>query len=258
MNFKRARRLFEDIRAGTPSGSPTWISSTLGLAVSLHHSQPDVRADKELAAELYDELIAGRTNVTVLPQALLMRARLEDQVDYAGDKPDRVAAGKLYRRIRSTFPSSRQAGEATLYMGHAAAMSGKVTDARASIRDIEQWISDHPAGQMVSLQWELIGRLNMYPIDDPGAAVDAFIKAEVAGLPPMTQMDAYFWRIANLADRAGDRANAVRYFRRIIIEEPRSGYGYESQLRLKELGETPPPLTDPFEFMTETPAGGDQ
>ena len=256
LNFHESRRMFERLRSEAQPHSPAWIEATLGLAVSLHHAQPDVRADKERAGDLYDQVIATCTDRTVLPQALLLRARLADQVDYSGDTPDLGAAGALYERIRRDFPESRQAGEATLYLGHAAAMRGDADAATSAIGDLEQWIAAHPDGPLVSLQWELVGRLNMYPLDNPAAAVEAFLKAEAAGLPPMTQMDAFFWRIANLAARAGDPKTAARYFRRIILEEPRSGYGYEAQLRLRELGEIPPALTDPFEFMVAAPKGG--
>lgn len=255
LNFHKSRRMFEQLRSEAQPHSQAWIEATLGLAVSLHHAQPDVRGDKERAGELYDQVIATCTDRSVLPQALLLRARLADQVDYSGDTPDPEAAGALYERIRRDFAESRQAGEATLYLGHAAAMSGDAEVATSAIRDLEQWIAAHPDGPLVSLQWELVGRLNMYPLDNPAAAVEAFLKAEAAGLPPMTQMDAFFWRVANLAARAGDPKTAATYFRRIILEQPRSGYGYEAQLRLRELGETPPPLTDPFEFILAAPKG---
>ncbi len=256
LNFHKSRRMFEQLRSEAQPHSQAWIEATLGLAVSLHHAQPDVRGDKERAGDLYDQVIATCTNRTVLPQALLLRARLADQVDYSGNTPDAGAARALYERIRRDFAESRQAGEATLYLGHAAAMSGDAEAATSAIRDLEQWIAAHPHGPLVSLQWELVGRLNMYPLDNPAAAVEAFLKAEAAGLPPMTQMDAFFWRVANLAVRAGDQKTAARYFRRIILEQPRSGYGYEAHLRLQELGETPPDLTDPFEFIVAAPKGG--
>jgi len=257
LNFGKSARMFGRLRSQAQPRSQEWIEATLGLAVSLHHAQPDVRGDKERAGELYDEVIATCADSSVLPQALLLRARLADQVDYSGDTPNPGAARALYQRIRRDFPDSRQAGEATLYLGHAAAMSGNAAAAVAAIDDLKQWIAAHPDGPLVSLQWELVGRLNMYPLDDPAAAVAAFLKAEAAGLPPMTQMDAFFWRVANLAARAGDADTAATYFRRIILEQPRSGYGYEAQVRLRELGRTPPELTDPFEFIVATPAGGE-
>ncbi|MHC4985615.1 MAG: tetratricopeptide repeat protein [Planctomycetota bacterium] len=256
LNFGKSRRMFERLRSEAQPHSQEWIEATLGLAVSLHHAQPDVRGDKERAGELYDEVIATCTDPSVLPQALLLRARLADQVDYSGDTPDPAVAGALYERLRRDFPESRQAGEATLYLGHAAAMSGDPEAAASAIDDLQQWIAAHPDGPLVSLQWELIGRLNMYPLDNPAAATNAFLKAEAAGLPPMTQMDAFFWRVANLAARAGDAETAATYFRRIILEQPRSGYGYEAQVRLRELGQTPPELTDPFEFIVAAPTGG--
>jgi hypothetical protein len=71
----------------------------------------------------------------------------------------------------------------------------------------------------------------------------------------MTQLDAFFWQAANLAEQAGDADTAAAYYARIILECARSGYGYESQLRLKALGREPPPLTDPFDTAAPAASG---
>jgi hypothetical protein len=76
-------------------------------------------------------------------------------------------------------------------------------------------------------------------------------KAEKAGLPAMMKLDGFYWQLAGLAGKAGDKATALRYYRRIIVEQPRSGYCYEAQRRIVELGGKPPPLLDPF---AETPS----
>jgi tetratricopeptide (TPR) repeat protein len=254
LNFPGARRLFERVREQARAGSDVWVESTLGLAISFHHAQPDTRGDKQRAAELYDDLIAGVTNPVVLPQVLLLRARLADQLDYAGDERDLTTAQTLYRRLMTDFPNTRQAGEAVLYLGHLAADSGEPSLAREAIRQTRSWIHDHPDDSLASLHWDLIARLCMYPLDQPAEAVTAFLESEKAGLPPMTARDAFYWRVANLAERAGDAATAVHYFERIILEEPRSGYGFESQLRLQALGRTPPPLADPFAVLPEHPS----
>jgi hypothetical protein len=92
----------------------------------------------------------------------------------------------------------------------------------------------------------LIARANIYPLEAPAEAAAAYIKAEEVGLPPNTKRDAYYWRLANLAQAGGDRETAIRYYRRIIEEVKRTGFAYEAQLRIRELGEEPPELADPF------------
>ena len=253
LNFKKAKRLFETARLSAKKDSKAWVESTLGLAICLHHTQPDVRADKEQARTLYDELIVTCSDPEILPQILLLRARLADQIDFTGDQVDEGKAFALYQRLQTEFPETRQANETVLYRAHLLTSTGNEDAAKGSIAEIENWIEDHPDNPLVALQWELVARLYMVPLDKPAAAVSAFLKAEKAGLPPMSQRDAFYWRLACLAERAGDQDTAARYFERIILEEHRSGYGYESQVRLKAMGKIPPPLTDPFTYAIAPP-----
>ncbi len=59
-------------------------------------------------------------------------------------------------------------------------------------------------------------------------------------------LDAFYWKVANLAAQAGQRELAIEYYRHIISVIQRTRFAYESGLRLRQLGVEPPPLVDPF------------
>jgi hypothetical protein len=255
MNFAEAGKLFEVLRREAAPGTESQREATLGLAVCLHHGQPDVEAEKLRAGRLYDELIDAREPHRFRPQAMLYRARLADQIDFYGDKPDPVSAEKLYLRVMREYPQHRLANEAALYLAQLRIYGGDQKTARRGVEELRAWVEAHPGNPCECLHWlEVAGAWN-FPFDDPAKAIFALQRAEKAGLPRMMKRDNFYWRVACTARKAGRKALAARYFRRIIVEQPRSAYCYVAQLRIRELGEEPPPLQDPFAEGAEE-AGG--
>ncbi len=246
LNFRGALRLFRAEQQGSAPGGEAWLESSLGLALCYQHRQPDTRADKEKAAALYDRIIQAAAGNPIQALALLLRARLADQVDYYGDKPDPETARKLYSELLEKWPSSPLVHRAVLYLAQLDIFSMSPAGARRGIQRLRAWLGKHPHNPLAYLQWELIALASMDPLHDPRGAVQAFEHAEAAGLPSFTQWDAFYWRLANLALEAGDKPTAARYFRRIITRVKRSGFAYEAQQRLREMGIEPPPLPDPF------------
>jgi len=246
MNFRGAAKQFARALKGAAPGSPAGIEAKLGLALCLQHRQPDVQSDKQRAARLYDELIKETHGNPLQPVVLLLRARMADQIDFYGDKPDPTVARGLYDQLIRAWPRSPLIHRAALYRAQLAVFTMTPEGARRGIRELSDWLAKYPDNPLAYLQWTLIALTYMEPLKEPAKAVEAFRRAERVGLPAYSQRDAFYWRVANLAQMAGDRTTAVEYFRRIITEVQRSSFAYEAQERIRELGETPPPLSDPF------------
>ena len=99
LDYRRATPQFERLREGAAQGSAAWQQATLGLALCLHQRQPDTKADKERAAELYDALIVASDKAPIQATALLLRGKVDQLVDYFGDKEDFAGAAGFYGRI---------------------------------------------------------------------------------------------------------------------------------------------------------------
>ena len=246
MNFKGAGSGFSQILKRAKPSSPEYIRASLGHALSLQHRQPDVKSDKLRAAAIYDELIPMTEGDPVQALVLLLRARLADQIDYFGDEPERETARGLYTRLIRTWADSPLVHQAAIYRSEVDIFQPDKDTARRGVEEMEAWIARYPDNPLVSLQWQLIGWAYVHPLDDAGKSVEAFLAAEAAGLPAHTKLDSYYWRLANLAEKAGNRKVAVEYYRRLITDVRRPAYGYDAQYRLKQLGVEPPPLPDPF------------
>ena len=129
---------------------------------------------------------------------------------------------------------------------------------RQGIADTGAWLKKYPDNHLAAMQWMLIALAYTYPLKEPGEAVDAYLRAERVGLPRHVKRDSYYWKLGNLAEQAGRKEIAATYYRRIITEVQRTGFAYEAQLRLRALGEEPPPLVNPFASDAEEKGGAEK
>ncbi len=246
LNYKKAAKLAEQIRKKTKPGSDEWIESTFALAVSLHQSQPDIKSEKQRAGKLYDKLIEVSAEKSIQVKAMLLRAKLADQIDYLNDEIDKAKARKLYNRIIKECPESRLKHVAALNKAQLDIFSSDEKDFQRGMKFMKSWLEKYPTNMLASLQWQLLGTAYYRNIDEPLKAMEVYLKAEAVGLPPLTQLDSYYWMVAGLASKGGNTNIAIKYFKKIITDIKSSGFAFESQIRLKELGVDPPELIDPF------------
>ena len=246
LDFRGAGAKFESYLAEAAPGSPEWEEATLGLAVCYHQRQPDIKSDKEKAAELYRDLIKSAKATDVQVCASLYLGRLEQRIDYFGDEPNSTAAIERYEKILTGHPSHSLAQLAALYRAQSRIFTMEPAEASKGIEELQDWIDKHPDPSYEAIQWILIGKAWMSPLDGPSQALAAYENALAAGLPQGAKLDAIFWLMANLAEKSDQTDKAILYYTRLMKEVDRSSYGYDSQLRIKRLGGTPPELTNPF------------
>jgi len=251
LDYHKALGSFTQVLKGLQPGSDEYLQASLGEAVCLQYQQPDAQSDKDRASELYEGVIKASDGKAIQAMALLLRGRLADQIDYYGDKPDTATARACYERILKDWPSSDLIDQAALYLAELDVLSMQPEQVKQGIASLEAWLAQRPHNKLAVTQWMLVGLGYTYPLNEPTKAVEAYQKAEALGLPRHIQLDSFCWRVGNLAERAGDKALAIRYFTRIISEVKRSGFAYEAQLRIRDLGGNPPPLENPFADVKE-------
>jgi len=247
LDYRRALPQFESARKGAADSSPEWQQATLGMALCLHQRQPDTKADKERAAELYDALIAASDKVPIQATALLLRGKLDQLVDYFGDEENFAGAATFYERVLRDWPDSSSAGEAALYLGQTAVYTMDKDAARKAIAQLKIWAHAHPDNPYAASHWLLIALGHRMPLENQGAAVEASLNALKAGLPKEMKVDLLYWRIATMARNSGNLEVARDFYTRIIVEVQRSSYTYMAQEQIREIGFEAPELVDPFE-----------
>lgn len=246
LNYNKSAKVAEQIRKKSKVGSEDWLKSTLALAVSLHQRQPDVKAEKIRAAKLYQEIIDNSNGKPIKAKAMLLLARFASERDYLNDKSDNEKARELYSRIIKEFPESKLADAAALFKAQLDIYSTNKTEILKGIDFTLSWLKKRPTNVFASLQNHLIAGAYYRDLNDPVKSIEYNLKVEKLGLPPLTQMDYFYWNVANMAEISGMTNVAVKYYKKVITDVVSSGFAYESQIRLKELGIEPPELIDPF------------
>lgn len=247
LDYRRALPQFRRILKAADASSAEWRQAMLGQALCLHQRQPDVKADKERAAELYDALIAASDKEPIQATALLLRGKLSQLVDYFGDEEDFAGAAESYQRILRDWSESSSAGEAALYLAQCAIFTMDKDATRKGIARLEAWVKAHPDNPYAASHWLLIALAYRMPLEDQSAAVDASLNALKVGLPKEMKVDRLYWRIATMAQNSGRLEVARDFYTRIIVEVQRSSYTYMAQERIKDMGFEAPELVDPFE-----------
>lgn len=251
LSFIPALKRFEQSRAAEKPGSPEWVEATLGMALACHNRQPDAAADKQRAGELYGEVIDRTQDAKddTFALALILRAKLAAFPDYVNDVIDLEAARNDVERVIREASGSQYADVAALYRAQFDIYTMDVQLARRGITELEAWLQKRPGNPLASTHWQLIGSAYQYPLNQDLKAAESLEKALSSGVTNEKIRSLLYWRIAELYRLGKQKAKASEYYRKQIVEIPRSIYGYSSQQRLVEFGETPPPLADPFAKM---------
>jgi len=246
LNYNKSSKLAKQVRKISKKYSDEWMESTLALAISLHQNQPDTKSEKIRAAKLYQELIDAPTRNPIQAKAMLLLGRFESERDYLNDKPDYTKSRALYAKIIKEWPNTKLADSAALFKAQLDIYSTNKNEILKGIDFTLDWIKTRPNNPFASLQYQLIATAYFRDLNDPLKSIDYFLKAEEIGLPPLTQMDYFYWNLANISEIGGQTNIAVKYYKKVITDVVGSGFAFESQIRLKEMGINPPILDDPF------------
>lgn len=240
--FAEAYETFALVRAKAPVGSEIRRKAIFAQAVACHQWQPASEEQIQEAESLYLQLVdAGEGEEAV--QSLLRLGRLAELSDYFGDQEDLPKAREIYQRVMTRWPQRSEAGEACLRLAAAWAQTLDPADVGKGIEAITVWLKAHPDEPKAAIMLQYLSELHWTVLKDAKSAVACLVEADRRGFDCDGREWQYCWRIARLAEEElKDRDLAIRYYRKIVIDYPKSGSAWESQQELKRLGAEPPPI----------------
>ncbi len=242
----QALPLFRQVANRTDKGAPQWVEARYGQALALRHKRPPGEETIGQAVKILSGLIEDYPDSKVAPYAMINLARIYEVRDYYQDPIRPGQAKKVYQRVIDEYDEDEHElliGEATLRLAQCYINSFERGDIEKGISLMKSWIERHPEGLITGIMWAYLGDVYFYPLKDYKNSVEAYIRAdEMDSLDPGTK-GKYYWRVARLADEELNKRDiAIRYYKKLITDEPSYGKGYQSQLRLKEMGVEPPSL----------------
>jgi TPR repeat protein len=251
-SFDKAREHFARARAAADTGSDLWLQATLGEAVAVHHEVPlSVERIEQIAVPLYEAVVAQGGHSLLAARAALHLGRFYEQRDVKLDTVQVEKASRWYRMVIDGWTAEEIAGEATLRLAVCSSQGLDPEHVRQGVDLAIARASSYPKQIWAASLWQFAGDLSWVVLHDREAAIRLLLKAEAAGLPDRSSAWVTAWRIAVLAEEAGQREVAIEHYRQIITEFSASGKAFEAQLRLRQLGVDPPALQAPLDLVAE-------
>ena len=250
-NFDLAAGNFTRARAASAPGSAEYAQATLGLAVAIHHKVPlNAKRINEQAVPLYEEAFAKGGTSLVAARAALSRGRAAEERDEKDDPVDLDTARTWYQKVIDGWAGEAIAGEATLRLAESYIQTLKPDDVRKGVTLAEARATSHPTQPWSGSLWQQAGDACWIILHDRDNAIRCLVKAEQAGLPDPARGWITIWRVATLAEDAGQKDLAIEHYRNIVIKFPSSGKAWEAQERLRALGVEPPTIRPPLDLGT--------
>lgn len=266
-NFDTAKTLLNQQRARFPEDHPDYPEFLYLQALANWHVVPPIPQDVIRAGLIFEELIAQFPDHPLVPSALLLKGRLHDIRNFAGDEPDYDKAREAYRQILDRFPEHDLAGDAMLRL---AMTHIKQVDNREEIQKgiliVSDWLAENPETRHTPLLALFLGSMYDQFMENRAQALLYYKMAFDIGFVNPGRAGVNTWRLAELAIEAGIEAEghhlpaggrpdwdltlvnvdhlniAIQACQTIIREFPRSGRGYEAVLLLRDIEAARPDL----------------
>lgn len=259
-NFQPAQQHLRQALAQLPAsqhGQALWQKIVYALATTHHYMTPASESHVKQAEQFYRQLIEQSQSPSPLAtRAMLNLGRLAEVQDYRGDQTDLPAAQAWYRQAMQAGQGQAIQHEAAMRLGALFLQQHEKPEVvRQGITFMTAYMKEHPNHFFAGPMWQLMGEAYATILHEPDAAAEAFVQADACGIVS-AQPGFYYWRIANMDEKAGRMERAIRYYKKIITHAPNSGRAYESQIRLQKLKQAHPELVGDIptiELLLDTP-----
>lgn len=221
--YNRALRRFEAAARSCPAASPERLQALYGMATVWNLRLPLVDQDKELAEEIYRQLIREAPQSDLAAWSQLALARMKHLVR-PGLDPDYHQVRRAYRQVIEQYPGRPAAEEAFIYLQSTYVATLQPEPTRRAVAALKKFIREHPDSGFVSAAWSLLA-VSYDTLDMQKDRLHAELKAletrEVDPTNPFQENAWQYWNIATIAEfEVGDFETARRYYRKLIEEYP--------------------------------------
>ncbi len=216
LDFRKAAAFYERKMNKAKAGTMEWRRNAFLYAVSLMRRLPDRAEDKELAAEVLDDLINAGVQKPFSDGALLFRGKLAEQIDFHGDTPDFEGAAEYYGKLINERPKSKYRDYAVLCRAQVAVYTMDEKRIKAAIKQLMAWLEKYPKNRYAAVEWFLIADAARYPLKDYKLSLHALLQIEKNGVPACLLVDYFYWQVGNTAFEAKEMKTAALFYNKIL------------------------------------------
>ncbi len=254
-DFTTGMNKLMQVQPDWPMDDPQWLEITYALAVSAWHASPPRAEWIELAESLFTLIAEEEGYTTVGVAARMNLARLAEIIDFPGDVPDYETAKAIYMDILERRAGQDVAMQAALRLANLQAYTLTEEGAQAGVALIQHQLELNPDSPWASVGWQYLGDMYIHFLQDRAAALDAYAEAYRLGFANVPRSDAYLWRMGQFAEELERKEEALRWYRVLIVDHPRSIFGtwaHQHMTRIAATMDEPvdiPPPPNPLEIL---------
>jgi len=234
--FDESVFLFDSVRRGESTKDANVVDATYGLATVWDLRMPMTSQDKDLAKELYQEVIDSAPKHKLASWSSLAIARMKHLVP-VGQEPNYDEVIKAYNSVWNEYPDMQAGQEAFIYLQASLIQTMEPSKIQRSTEALQKFITNHPKSGLRYAAWSLLAQ--SYAIQGKGeellnAEIETLNSQEIDISNPFAENSWRYWKIAVTAEfEAGEFDVARKYYQMLIDEYPQDirRYGCEAALQ---------------------------
>jgi tetratricopeptide (TPR) repeat protein len=241
-NFQVSYDMFDDLLGEIPTDHELYYKSLFAKATSAQHITPPTQVLLDEATTLFEQIAKDCPDKELVGRSIINLGRIAELRDYPGDVVDLETARKFYDQVIATYHGLDLADEAILWKaGSFIQIVGDIQSKNKGVAMLEDWLAKRPNNIFASPMWTYLGQTYELELNNAPRALHCFVEADKIGLPAESQVSAYYWRIAIMAEKIPSELDTcITYYQKIIQITPTSGRAFEAKLALEALAKAHP------------------
>lgn len=203
---------------------PKWGEVTFALAVAKWNNTPYSATEEQEARELMQNLLDSDVSSKIKNAARIAIGRMDEVAGEPGESTDVPAARELYRQVIADQPTGEAGYQASLRLAQTYVQELTPESVQKALEIIHAQIKRDPESPWASVAWQYAGDLQDEFLDNEELALEYYQKAEKMGFANNSRTDVYLWVMSQWALDLGKIDEAMRLWRRIVDDFPRSTF----------------------------------
>ncbi len=234
-DFDHARELLGKYLPRMETDTALWKRGQYLWAIANWQSVPCSAERIQRAVEVLQTLLERYPHDPLMPLVLRALGRIAEIEDFPGDPRDRETASRYYERIRSQWPESGLADEATLWLAGLHWQTDEPGSWEKGIQVLLDYLQEHPENHLAALMQEKLAETYWKRLRDAERALYHFQAADRLGWTNRNTISLNLLRMAQMAEELQRWEAAIGYYSRIVEDYPRDASVWWCRQKIRRL-----------------------
>lgn len=226
----QAKREFNVVLEAQDAKGDDIIQALFGIGLCYVNTEPF--PEKEKALKSFQKIVEDYPGSKIAPWALMEIGNLKNEKGNTGQKE----AQGVYRRVIGEYPESMAIHEAVLRLANSLFYELKDSDMNVAASLLENHLQQHPENPLASTMHFRLDYYYSQIRQDYEKCIVHAVKLGELGMSDPFRSSRQYWHIAEIYRLMLNQPDkAIPWYRKIILDIPKSEHVYAARQRLNEL-----------------------